>query len=76
MWNSLRSDDEYKDQVSCIGVDCARCPLTLYCPDIEHTGVFRNAQIAIKIVTDWAKDNPTVTHQHNSIETKSIKKDD
>lgn len=57
MWNSLRSD-EYKDDISCIGVSCARCPLTEYCPDIEHTGVFRNAQIAIKVVTDWAKENP------------------
>lgn len=60
MWDSLRPV-VFKDACSCGGVSCDRCPFKNTVCHNDDNGVLFNAEKAIEIVTQWAKEHPIVT---------------
>ena len=61
MWDSLRKD--YKGINDCISIRCEDCPLkgkACICNNNLGRSLF-NAEKAIEIVTQWAKEHPIVT---------------
>ena len=64
MWDSIRTDDDNKGKLTCAGTLCIECPLEKVCStDVKCPGRWRNAEKAIEIVTQWAKEHPFVTNE-------------
>ena len=62
MWDSLRTEN--KGAPNCGSVLCAKCHFyRTVCTSYCHTGVSFNAEKAIEIVTQWAKDHPVKTNE-------------
>lgn len=59
MWDSLRILQ--RGRTDCVGVSCQDCPLNGHA--CVHRGAIFNAEKAIEIVTNWAKDHPIVTNE-------------
>lgn len=60
MWDSLRTD--YKGSHNCCPILCEQCPLNKgACSGDGFTHTIFNAEKAIEIVTQWAKEHPIVT---------------
>lgn len=59
MWDSLRN--KYKGTPTCIAVSCGTCPLQDCCCG-NNGNISFNAERAIEIVTEWAKDHPVKTN--------------
>ena len=60
MWDSLRTD--YKGSHNCCPILCAQCPLNKgACSGDGFTHTIFNAEKAIEIVTQWAKEHPIIT---------------
>lgn len=62
MWDSLRTD--YKGSHNCCPILCEQCPLNKgACSGDGFTHTIFNAEKAIEIVTQWAKEHPIVTNE-------------
>ena len=60
MWDSLRTKD--KGTSNCYTVQCKQCPFNaVVCNTNNCSFVSFNAEKAIEIVNDWAKEHPIVT---------------
>ena len=61
MWDSLRTEN--KGAPNCGSVLCAKCPFyRVVCTSNCYTGVSFNAEKAIEIANDWAKEHPVKTN--------------
>ena len=69
MWDSTRKQG--KGSTDCTGVPCGNCPL-FDCACIIR-GTIYNAEKAIEIVTQWAKEHPFVTNEQKYEETFGVK---
>lgn len=71
MWDSLRT--EYKGFKTCDGVSCARCPfVNMVCKVDDSICLPFNAEKAIEIVTQWAKEHPIITMEDKYKETFGV----
>lgn len=72
MWDSLRTGD--KGAPNCDSVQCKECPLyRITCYNFENkSNVSFNAEKAIEIVTQWAKDHPIITMKDKYKETFGV----
>lgn len=61
MWNSVRKN-EYKGQITCLGVRCEDCPLWGICQDCSHSVDVSNPYKAIEAVKNWSREHPVVTN--------------
>lgn len=59
VWDSLRTEN--KGSYSCNLVECAECPFYKTVCSNMKLGILFNAEKAIEIVNDWAKEHPIVT---------------
>ena len=71
MWDSMREDCKGKEY--CAYVSCSDCPLYReVCydgNDISGLTHMFDAEKAVKIVTQWAKDHPVETKEVNDVNT-------
>ena len=59
MWDSLRTENEYKGSHNCCPILCKQCPLNeVACSGDGITHTIFNAEKAIEIVNSWAKEHP------------------
>lgn len=70
MWDSLRDSEKGAD--NCHQVNCLKCPLyeEVCFGNVGKTAF--NAEEAIKIVTQWAKDHPIITMRDKYKETFGV----
>ena len=62
MWDSLRTETEYKGSHNCCPILCKKCPLNeVVCSGDGITHTIFNAEKAIEIVTQWAKKHSIAT---------------
>lgn len=62
MWDSLRPGNKtFKGAKTCDGVSCSTCPFSDTVCDYDDRGLSFNAEKAIEIVTQWAKDHSVIT---------------
>lgn len=70
MWDSMRK--EYKGETRCTAINCKVCPLCECCSG-KGGNISFNAEKAIEIVTQWAKEHPIVTYEQKYEETFGVK---
>jgi len=71
MWDSIRKSN--KGATRCMSVCCDDCPLDGTVCNITETMTVFNAEAAIEIVTQWAKEHPVVTYKQKYVETFGVK---
>ena len=77
MWDSLRIEN--KGANNCSPILCKQCPFNeVVCISDGYTGdnytsTFFNAEKAIEIVTQWAKEHPLVTYEQKYEEVFGVK---